>query len=446
MISINDNEHVQPAGVAARHDNWQETTSMSAIGRRTMEPIANYMLLKAATHVDATAAIRLLLVQLVGYLGPDDVGSPSSRFVVFPGNARLADELRCSVRSIQRQADELEAMGLIRRCYNGMNRRTGFDLAPFAMRHRQIAAEICAIHTERRSRIEEAQLELGLTSERIERPGATRASSQGDAHVTLNRTEGSLVRTAGAALALLHGIDLDLLPDVQPGTFGGMDRTEDEALAACAHVTGLLSRDGRVVSLSWASAVNAMGGRAASGLFALASADPARRASVERYFSWLLKMTLAGKDDPVLQAKARIDRRAVAAAAKSQAATEKVLAAPVESETPGEVAVETVPAAETEREADAVAREDAVAVLCGGGSADGRLDLGDAEAAVRRKVGPKIFEAWLSKAEFVLDDGDLVVKAKGEFATRWIEGHLAGQMQRAIDEVSPGTTVKVKAA
>src|SRR3546814_5413989 len=73
----------------------------------------------------ATAAspqARLLLVHLIGYLGADGVDDPSIRFVAFPGNTRLADELGYSKRTIQRLADELEEKGLMRRCYNGLNR------------------------------------------------------------------------------------------------------------------------------------------------------------------------------------------------------------------------------------------------------------------------------------------------------------------------------------
>src|SRR3546814_5712188 len=66
----------------------------------------------------------------------------SIRFVAFPGNTRLADELGYSKRTIQRLADELEEKGLMRRCYNGLNRRVGFDLTPLAMRSEEHTSEL----------------------------------------------------------------------------------------------------------------------------------------------------------------------------------------------------------------------------------------------------------------------------------------------------------------
>src|SRR3546814_12417937 len=93
----------------------------------------------------ATAAspqARLLLVHLIGYLGADRVDDPSIRFVAFPGNTRLADELGYSKRTIQRLADQLEEKGLIRRCYTGLNRRVGFELTPFSIHQAIIEAKI----------------------------------------------------------------------------------------------------------------------------------------------------------------------------------------------------------------------------------------------------------------------------------------------------------------
>src|SRR3546814_2789978 len=92
---------------------------------------------------------------------------PSIRFVAFPGNTRLADELGYSKRTIQRLADELEEKGLMRRCYNGLNRRVGFDLTPLAMQQDMIEANIVEIQTKRKTERDELQLELSLAANRI---------------------------------------------------------------------------------------------------------------------------------------------------------------------------------------------------------------------------------------------------------------------------------------
>jgi DNA-binding Lrp family transcriptional regulator len=463
---MNDNEALAILpGVARRHDNWDEVTAISSIGRRTMSAIPNYRLLRAATCIDATAAARLLLVHLIGYLGPDDDGSPTSRFVVFPGNTRLSDELRCSVRSIQRQADELEEIGMIRRCYNGLNRRTAFDLTPFAMRHGTVVAEICEIHTKRRMDAEANQLELGLGADRVERPfGATSMSSGGDAGVTLNRPLGSSVCSRASVIAALCSVDPAIIADVPAGAFVGFDRTEDILSAAAAHATTRFTRGGRTPSLAWAAAVNGLGMQAAVGLYATASADPRRKASIERYFSWLLRMATDGRGgDAVLQAAAR-------AAANPRTAMEE--AAPIAGCKSIGDAVATV----LGRRADAPAAQmrDVEESLPLAGTADRAVAIAEvteqdlwepmgppqiapgaeparsmdrAQAvheAVRSSVGPRLFSAWLEKASFEVREDLLVVAVPGAFAANWVTSHLKGELSRIVDDVAPGLTLKVE--
>ena len=461
---MNDNEALAILpGVARRHDNWDEVTAISSIGRRTMSAIPNYRLLRAATCIDATAAARLLLVHLIGYLGPDDDGSPTSRFVVFPGNTRLSDELRCSVRSIQRQADELEEIGMIRRCYNGLNRRTAFDLTPFAMRHGSVVAEICEIHTKRRVEAEASQLELGLGSDRIERPfGATSVSSGGDADVTLNRPLGSSVCSRANVVAALCSIDPTIIADVPAGAFVGFDRTEDLLSAAAAHATTRFTRGGRTPSLAWAAAVNGLGMQAAVGLYATASADPRRKASLERYFSWLLRMATDGKGgDAVLQAAARAaanPRPAVEeatpiagctsigdAVAAMLGRTMDAPAAPVGSED------EPLPLARTVSQAIADVTEQDLWEPMGppeivtAAKAVRTKDRAQAvHEAVRSSVGPRLFSAWLEKASFEVRDDLLVVSVPGAFAANWVTSHLKGDLCRIVDDVAPGLTLKVE--
>src|SRR3546814_1499514 len=92
------------------------------------------------------------------------------RCVALPGNTRLGDGRGYSKRTSQRLADELEEKGLMRRCYNGLNRRVGFDLTPLAMQQDMIEANIVEIQTKRKTERDELQLELSLAANRISRP------------------------------------------------------------------------------------------------------------------------------------------------------------------------------------------------------------------------------------------------------------------------------------
>jgi len=463
---MNDNEAVAILpGVARRHDNWDEVTAISSIGRRSMSAIPNYRLLKAATCIDATAAARLLLVHLIGYLGPDDEGSPTSRFVVFPGNTRLSDELRCSVRSIQRQADELEAMGMIRRCYNGLNRRTAFDLTPFAMRHGSVVAEICEIHTKRRMDAEANQLELGLGADRIDRPfGATSMSPGGDAAVALNRPQGSSVCSRASVIQALRSVDPRIIADVPAGAFVGFDRTEDLLSAAAAHATTRFTRGGRTPSLAWAAAVNGLGLEAAVGLYAVASADPRRRASMERYFSWLLRMATDGKGgDAVLQAAARAGANPRPAAAEDAGIVGVTSIGDAVAALLGRgtsVAVDMTGADAGSGDA-CVESTDTTAPADGPTELDLWEPMGPPESArnaahddrdtatcvhraVRERVGPRLFSTWLDKASFEVREDLLVVSVPGAFASGWVRNHLAGELGRIVDDVAPGLELKVE--
>lgn len=453
---MNDNEALAYVpGTARRHDNWGEVSAISSIGRRTMSAIPNYSLLKAATCIDATPAARLLLVHLIGYLGLDDEASPASRFVVFPGNTRLSDELRCTVRSIQRQADELESAGMIRRCYNGLNRRTGFDLAPFAMRHGAIVAELRAVHVRRREEAEGAQLELGLVAgDGIERPSAaTHASSRGDIRVALNRPQGPPACFRDELVRTLSSIDPSICADVPSGAFVDADRREDVLAAAGAHSTSVFTRGGRTSSLAWSAAVAGLGLPAAVGLHAVASADPRRRSSMERYFSWLLRMASDPDGcDAVRQAAER------ASSSPRAARTERPQADPRSVGARVAVLAGTVPARGTESpdppKASAPSEADlwepmgppepAAASLPTAPPATSAGRAGRLVDAVRSGVGPKIFSMWLEKASFDVRQDLLVVSVPGAFATAWVSSHLSGQIARIADGLEPGLALKVE--
>src|SRR3546814_18211258 len=80
----------------------------------------------------------------------------------------------------------------MRRCYNGLNRRVGFDLTPLAMQQDMIEANIVEIQTKRKTERDELQLELSLAANRISRTIAAQdMSSQGANPVIHNRSTDS---------------------------------------------------------------------------------------------------------------------------------------------------------------------------------------------------------------------------------------------------------------
>lgn len=454
-------------GYAHRHETWDEITAVSSIGRRTMGAVPNYRLLRAATQIDATAASRLLLVHLIGYLGPDDQSRPEQRFVVFPGNTRLSDELRCTPRSIQRQADELESKGFMRRCYNAMNRRTGFDLTPFAMQHEDVMAAMVAVHTRRRQEREESQLELSLEADRIERPErvlATSVSSRGDTGVALNRTEH--IRVDGGKLAsdALDAFDATRAATSLLGIPSDQDRTGVQHDAILAHVTASFASCGRLSSLGWAGAMQSLGRNRALALYLIAAKDPRRRQSAERYFGWLLRMASEGADDVVVQAAARASKAITtdggddARGTIAEAISNVVQLAAVHSAPRPEGYMEEGRKAPVRRSTvRAKTEERTVPATAAAGAAQGTRQghesprdrtppsVPDRRAkdwaraaddrgmhdAVRTEIGERLYDTWVSRTRCGMDGGMLVVTAPSAFAAQWIERNLSKAMAKA---------------
>jgi hypothetical protein len=401
-------------GFAHRHETWHEITAVSSLGRRTMSAVPNYRLMRAATQIDATAASRLLLVHLIGYLGPDDAERPESRFVVFPGNTRLSDELRCTPRSIQRQADELESKGFLRRCYNAMNRRTGFDLTPFALQHETIVAEIVGVHTRRRQERDAAQMELTLEADRIERP-ATSASSQGDADVAHNRTGRN--RSVEAAFAALDAFDRrpDLATDVLLPC--EEDRTLDERNSALADVTARFASGGRAATMGWSAALQSLGCERALALHAVASGDPRRRQSPERYFGWLLRMISEGDGSPL-----------VAAAERAAARPAEAPRAPAPQGSIGSLVAGIL----GDRASDAAPKAPAAHRPAANDVPAAALPADHLRPRLRGAVGDRVYDTWLSKAEIDEGAGGLTITARTPFAAGWIERNLVDKLGEAL--------------
>jgi hypothetical protein len=212
--------------------------------------------------------------------------------------------------------------------------------------------------------------------------------------------------------------------------------------------------------------VNGLGLHAAVGLYAVASADPRRRASMERYFSWLLRMTNDGKGgEAVLQAAARAQAAPKAANTKRGDHEDAPLpgctsvgAAVSAMLTKGGRAIDVTDAAKTPSEAPAPVIRTAAPPSCeadlwepmgppqriaveGSGGGDPAASVYE---AVKRTVGPRLFSAWLEKASFEVRQDLLVVSVPGAFATGWVTNHLSGDIGRIVDDVAPGLTLKVE--
>jgi hypothetical protein len=427
-------------GFAHRHDNWHETTAVSSIGRRTMGAVPSYRLLKAATQIEATAAARLLLVHLIGYLGQDDEKRPDSRFVVFPGNDRLSDELHFTTRSIQRQADELESKGMLRRCYNGMNRRTGFDLTPFAMQHEAVMADVCAVQTRRKQDRALSQMELSLEADRISRPSnATQASSQGDADVTHNRTDIPDSDGSEAAAAALDAFDWRAAAYAGKHLSVEQDRTQDEMDETLRSITGHFTGGGRASNLGWSAALNSLGRDRAVALYLVAESDPRRKASPERYFGWLLRMSATGDGhDAVVEAA----KRAGAAAAKRKASAGNVAASieamPMRMSTVTASDIKDVSSPGTDmvgNDNSAIVAEAGSVPQTGG---DDRVmpDRESLAGELRSRVGERLYDGWLGKSRIETDSDGVLVTAPNPFVASWIEKNMIGKIEEAASELA----------
>lgn len=401
-----------PSGVAKRHEDWDYISEISGAGRATLDPIPNYRLTKAATraaHVSAQA--RLLLVHLIGYLGVDQLENPSIRFVAFPGNTRLSDELGYSKRSIQRLADELEEKGLMRRCYNGLNRRVGFDLTPLAMQHDVIEANIIAIQTQRKLERNELQLELSLAPNQICRPErVSNTSSQGDRSDIHNSSTES--NSADEPISrILDSVDPALTSKLSGGDDAQQDRTDEGASSKEAFVLRHLTGSGRAAHIGWTMAKRSLGFDRALALCAIAENDPKRRASTDRYFSWLFRMISTGDGQEILSQ----------AAGRAATKLEKVAS--------GTTTTPSVPLASTEP-LEAVAGEDHVM-------------LGYREA-IRSAIGSPIYASWFGKASLSQAGDVLTISATTPFAARWIEDNLGEAIEHSVQAAATSKFLKVE--
>ena len=441
---IAENLEIQP-GLVKRHESWDEITAISTVGRQTMASIPTYKLYKAATQCDVSAPTRLLLVHLLGYLGIDNIDKPQSRFVVFPGNTRLADERRCTSRSIQRQADELEAAGLIRRCYNGLNRRTGFDLTPFAMQHEQVIADIVAVQTKRRQDFERAQLELSLEASRIERPSfATSMSSQGDAGVTLNNPKRNYTVGVDSEISsILTGIDQRAFASTGSYLDGFKDRTGEFRDAMLLSITSRFTGGGRATHLGWGRALHVLGKDLAVSLYLIADNDPKRQATTERYFAWLLQ--LIGKPPGVDAIKVAAERASKAIACRISKPRKPQTTAYQFSKGQGQrkpaparaigVVLPAMPNL-------SISQADKGAESNPAPDQDGEHT--DLFAALRMNMGQAIYNAWIAhlKVEKV-QDNLIRLTTTSSFTASWVESNLLDEMQRILSAHRKAKTVIV---
>ncbi|AXK44087.1 helix-turn-helix domain-containing protein [Erythrobacter aureus] len=420
-------------GVAKRHDDWEEITQVSTIGRSTLETIPNYRLIKAATRASASPQARLLLVHLIGYLGMDQAENPKVRFVAFPGNQRLADELGYSKRSIQRLADELEAKGLLRRCYNGINRRTAFDLTPLAMRHIEIEADLVAIQTQRKIEREQKQMELSLEADRIERPvRVTDTSSQGVENDTHNRPNNHLLAVART----LDAVSPDLKREVSSNGDADWDRTGD-INAQEVHILSQLSGSGRASHLGWTQAKRQFGFEGALALLAIADKDPKRKASTDRYFGWLLRMALSGNASDII---AQAAKRA-ANTARSKPTPSKGASAPAPRNNDGATKLSAHLSSVTSPQVVASSSTKARPA-----STTTSSFVAEAEwnKALRRQLGPDIHDRWFANVQVEQSGSNVILKAPNQFVAQWIGTNFGSAVESALKASTGNAGIKVE--
>lgn len=399
-------------GFAIRHENWNTITQTSTIGRAILQPVKSYRLIKAATQIEVSAAARLLLVHLIGYLGVDDPSHPKSRFIVFPGNTRLSDELRCTTRSIQRQADELEKKGFLRRCYNGRNRRTGFDLTPFAMIHEGLIKERIALHEKRRAEREESQFEMSFPDDRVERRVSS-MSPQGDTNVALNGKENNGIVPCARALDQLDLYSKEIATLAGDDSVDG-DGVQDEAFVT---ITNQMKRGDKDALLNWASAVRQYGIARAVSLHRLAENDPRRRESTKRYFGWLYRTLREGNGDPIIAAAARAMR------AIHGAAEEGPRAAPdedIERPRTKKKAASNMPAAKTNK-AEPVSHPSP--------TYEGPAPTPD---RMRNALGAHVYDTWLGGCEISIGQSSIRLVADTAFKQHWIKSNIAKRLSESF--------------
>jgi DNA-binding Lrp family transcriptional regulator len=396
-----------PQGVAKRHSDWEDITEVSSVGRTTLQAVPNYRLFKAATRATAASPqARLLLVHLIGYLGADRVDDPAVRFIAFPGNTRLADELGYSKRTIQRLADELEEKGLMRRCYNGLNRRVGFDLTPLAMQQDMIEANIVEIQTKRKAERDELQLELSLAANRIARPIPVQdLTPQGDNPVIHNRSTDS--KSADGLLSeILDSVETALTSKLSGDKEAQQDRTEADDALRESYILRHLTGSGRAAHLGWTLAKRTLGFEHALALCAIAESDPKRKSSTDRYFSWLLKMIMTGDGHAIVsQAAERANSSISAATAKLRSPS-----APAEVE----AAIGEDPAMKMFRE------------------------------AIRAEIGAPIYDSWFGKVRLSKSGNVLTLSANTPFSARWIEDNLGNAIAYTVQTAANSQQLKVE--
>ena len=399
-------------GFATRHDNWNTITQTSTIGRSILQPVKSYLLIKAATQIDASPAARLLLVHLIGYLGVDDPSQPKSRFIVFPGNTRLSDELRCTTRSIQRQADELEEKGYLRRCYNGRNRRTGFDLTPFAMMHQGLIEERKALHAQRRAEREESQFEISFPDDRIER-GVSSMSPQGDTDVALNGKENNNLVPCARALDELDVFAKAIATVAGDDSVHG-DGEQDKAFAT---ITNQMKRGGKDALLNWASAVKLFGIARAVSLHQLAENDPRRRENTKRYFGWLARTLKEGNGDPVIAAAARATR---ALKGSGEDGPRPAPAEDIERPRPSKVVKLQKEPSETKK---TTATPPPAEPYNGPAPTKDRM---------RTALGAHVYDTWLGSCQIDVSAHKIRLVADTPFKQQWIESQISKKLSDAF--------------
>lgn len=397
-----------PSGFAKRHADWDQISQVSMYGRNSLDTISNFSLGRAATRAPVSHQARLLLAHLVGYLTEDQTAKPKCRFVVFPGNELLADELAYSTRTIQRLADELEANGLLRRCYNGMNRRVGFDLTPLAVRHREIQAKLIEVHTQKRQARRVDQMELNLAGAGIERPIAmSKMAPVDDAADTHNRSEKQYLAD-GALSEVLDQVALHHVSRSEGDKVTSPVEAQDTDTDREAAVLGELTGSGRAAHLGWVQAKRHLGFDRAHALFTIAKNDPSRRSTTDRYFGWLLRVALTGDGHMII---------ADAAKRVSKTRQQKGHASTHQHDGPTPSTLAPLP---PECPSMATWRD-----------------------AIAKYLDPNVFNAWMPHVSLSYEAGTLVLSTRSGFVRDYMRQHYGQLITHAARTAANGGDVKI---
>jgi hypothetical protein len=273
------------------------------------------------------------------------------------------------------------------------------------MQHEAIEASIVAIHTQRRIEREQLQLELSLVADQIRRPDrpAPDTSSQDDKADIHNSP---LQETSAEAVLfnVLDSVDPALTTKLSGCDDASKDRTGGDDALREAHILKHLTGSGRAAHLGWALAKRTLGFERALALCTIAEEDPKRKASTDRYFSWLLRMVMTNDGQIIVaQAAQRVAAKASKAATNQPAAPKEITAAPGE-----------------------------------------HPDMAGFRSAIAAEIGARTFEAWFSKIRMSREGDRLILTTPHAFCARYVEDNFGSEIVYTVQSHARTQALKVE--